>query len=182
MIQALTNKKGMTLTELLIGLLLFAIIAAITSALLLPMLRAHTAANEFAEYNTLLDNIANEVIGDLAAAAEPLDPVGWPIDISEAGDRFSIVTDGRDIAYAIDADGLLLKDVDGSEAPVLPDWFYARGHENDRSVRLTVDRAGSGGEAEETAYILTVTILFGDGESISRAYAARPLVLNQYTE
>ena len=77
------NKKGMSLMEILVGSLMFAMIAVTVSAVLAPMMMSFSRAADFAEYNTLLDNVGNRIASDLAKSS------GIPTDLGEL-DRVGI--------------------------------------------------------------------------------------------
>jgi prepilin-type N-terminal cleavage/methylation domain-containing protein len=170
MIKILKSKKGMTLTELIAGMMLFAIITAAVSAVLAPMLRTYARANDLAELNTLLDNLANHIISDLSKATA----------IGNVGTQniISITIDTDIVEYTVehagDDAGALLKRVNGSApTPVFVKDFY-----KNKSVSFLVTPESSG-----SAYTLTVRILDRDNSPIpmiSRDYAVRPLALNQY--
>ena len=66
LVKAVKNKKGLTLMELIVGILMFSIISVAISMLLAPILSSYARANDFAEYNALLDNIANQIIDDIS--------------------------------------------------------------------------------------------------------------------
>ena len=73
MIKVLLNKKGTSLMEILVGSLMFALLAVTVSTVLTPMIMAMTRANDLAEYNTLLDNVANQITSDITQAIAPLE-------------------------------------------------------------------------------------------------------------
>lgn len=168
MLKILSNKKGMTLMELIVGMMLFAIVAGTVSAILVPMLKAYTKANEIAEYNTLLDNIANQIIADLLQSTD--DPL-----LNNTKPSIMITIDNyADVLYEIDDNidsvnyGALLR----NGTPVFTKKFY-----KSNSVSFVCELESGA----DKAYKLTVTISSDkDGSSISRDYAVRPLVLNQY--
>jgi len=149
--------------ELLVGLMLLAIIATAAGSSLSPMLKIYARANDMAEWNTLLDNIANRMISDLSQATVPLDFTVNPV----TNDDITIVIDGIDVDYSISADGILL--INGN--PFLEKNYYKQ-----KSVNFSCRPEGP-----DVAYILTITISHDrGGEAISRDYAVRPLVLNSW--
>lgn len=164
MIKILKCKKGLTLTELLAGMLIFTIVALSVTAILSPSLRVYIKANELAECNTLLDNLANQIISDLSEAIVPL-------DLPDIDNELLITTDpSYDIIYTVSSDGVLLKNGN----PVLAKDFYKK-----KSVHFSCVSA----ESSEIAYTLTVIIMSDkDGEMIRREYAVKPIALNQYND
>lgn len=163
----LESKNGMTLIELIVGMVLFVIVVTAVSTILVPMLKVYARANELAEYNTLLDNAANKIIGDLTNATALLKHL-------DVENEISITIDNPDdVQYSIDSNsGVLLK----NGTPVLSKDYY-----KNKSVSFSCRPVESD---SETAYMLTVNILSdrdgGNNVMISREYAVRPLALNQY--
>jgi len=170
MMKVLKNKKGITLVELIVGLLLLSIIVAAAGSTIAPMLKVYSKANEIAEWNTLLDNIANQMVSELTEMTEAVDIDALP---GAGANNISFIAGWRTIEYTVEADGMLRKSIN-SAVPhlVLPADFYKR-----KSVSFSIRE-----EVPERAYMLTVSIAppAGEtGETISRDYAVRPLVLNQ---
>jgi prepilin-type N-terminal cleavage/methylation domain-containing protein len=64
----LKSRKGVTLVELMVALLVFAILVMAVSAVFTPMLRTYYHAVDFAETNPLLDEIANALLADINQA------------------------------------------------------------------------------------------------------------------
>jgi len=156
----LKNKKGMTLIELIVGLVVFTIILTTVSAILAPILGFYSKANELAESSTLADSIASQIIGDLSNATK----------LSNLDDDIITMTVNNpdDVEYTVDAGGVLLRN--GFE--VLTESFY-----KGKGVSFSCEDAdGAGG------YILTVAIWKEnkDDPMISRNYAVKPLALSQY--
>jgi len=108
----LTNKKGMTLTELLVGSIMLALFAIAISAILTPMVFAFMRANDFAEYNGLLDSVGNQISSDLVRATGlPNNGATPAVDITGASIAtnevvISVAGEG-DIRYTIGPDGTL---------------------------------------------------------------------------
>ena len=164
-IKTIKNKKGLSLMEILVGSLMFALIAAMVSAVLAPMMLAYSRANDFAEYNTLLDIVGNRIANDMAQSS----------DIQQL-DPLTMVVRGSVITYTVE-NGILLMSIDNDDptptsTPVFPPRFY-RGKTIDFSVDVT-----------PPGYTIEVTIGPAQGQaaigaSISREYAVRPLLLIQ---
>lgn len=161
-------KKGMTLVELIVGVMIFTVITTIASAVLAQMVRVYSQSNELAELNTLLDNVANHIVSDISNATTPLVNIGIDNEIT-------VVIDTNTITYTVAGDGTLLRSAGGAAPiPILPKTFY-----KNKSVGFVLNLSPSG---TGTAYMLTVTIHSDHNGSpiISRDYAIRPLALNQY--
>jgi len=170
--------------ELVVGMVMFTIISISISMLLAPILSSYTRANDFAEYNALLDNIANHIINDISQSTES--PVitsgagGWAQE--DHGIFLTITTQNRIIRYAVE-DNVLQRVVGFTEganpqpilSPVFSEDFYKRKHV---SFRVEAD-------TNPEVYILTVRLVENRGWGaasfeIQRDYAVRPLMLNQF--
>ena len=188
----LKSKKGFTLMELIVGILMFSIIAIVVSTALSPTLFAYMRANDFAEYNSLLDNIANQIINDLNQSTEeprfiaatggaPVPPGGWAVDNTR---RLVITTNTRTIAYTIrntqpGAGGVLQREgVNATGVAQLFDVFS-----EDFYKRKSVSFAFAQPDPTENVFILTIRLRensnLGNIFEIDREYAVRPLMLNQ---
>jgi len=196
----LKNKKGITLIELIVGIVMFGVITVAISTMLAPMLFSFMSANDFAEYNSLLDNLANQMINDLSQATEA--PVfvpstasadGWAEDETGLPDGagLTIKTRNRIVRYRVNDAGVLQRagvievfdDDDGRRVTEVV-WFevfdadiYKR---KAVSFMLTLDD-----ESDFTSYILTIRIASthdvpsaGGNFELQRDYAVRPLMLN----
>jgi len=165
----LKTKKGFTLIELIVGLVIFGIISVAVSALLAPTLFAFMRANDFAEYNILLDNIANQIISDLSQSTdEPEFTEGTELP-GTAWNRVTITTQATRVRYTV-AGGVLFREVNGEPFEVFSEEFYRR-----KLVSFKLNTF------DENAYILTVRLDHADGNfEIQREYAVRPLILNQH--
>lgn len=167
MIKIVKNKKGMTLMELIVGMLVFFIIAISVTAALPSILGAYTKSNDLAEINTIFNSLTLEMLNDLSDASY--------VAVSEP--TLTIKTNKKTVVYDIgtgDYSGLLLKD----GKPVL-DISYYKG----KTVNLKYyDENGdilSGVAAQ--AVVVRMILLSGDGEIMAtRDYASKPLGLTQY--
>jgi type II secretory pathway component PulJ len=187
------NKKGMTLMELVVGMVMFTIISITISMLLAPILSAYTRANDFAEYNALLDNIANEIINDISQSTAP------PVFTAGSGDDgfaqdndgifLRITTPSGIIRYAV-IGGVLQREglwqardeyglPVGAPIPRFDDVFA-----EDFYKRKTVSFNWEA-DTDPNVYTLTVRLTENRGWGaasfeIQRDYAVRPLMLNQF--
>jgi len=176
----LKSKKGFTLIELIVGLAIFAIISAAVSASLAPTLFAFMRANDFAEYNILLDSIANQILNDLSQSTDPPDfpdAGNWP----DGWNDITITKSTSWVRYTIDNAGanrgMLMKETGGGEIPVFPEEFYKR-----KIVAFKLNLNPISTEPDgPVAYTLTVRLENINGDFLlEREYTARPLILNQY--
>jgi type II secretory pathway pseudopilin PulG len=164
-LRILKNKKGMTLMELIVGSMMFAIIAITVTSVLSPMLRAYVRANDIAEYNTLLDSVANRIISDLSESIYP------PII---SGNNQVTIRKPHNVIYTVPASGDNAGILHRDGIPVFSGHYY-----KNKSVSFIVTQNTSAGVG--VSYTLTVTIIRdSDGFPIPRNYTVRPLALNPH--
>jgi hypothetical protein len=167
----------MTLIELVVGILMFTIISIAVSMMLAPILSSFTKANDFAEYNALLDNIANHLINDLSqSTSEPVFTEGdWAED--DHGIFLSIFTQNRIIRYAVMGGILQREGLDVNNETILRDVFS----EDFYRRKLVSFMIETDETPEMTAYFITVRLTErgNAGFEIQRRYAVRPLIMNQ---
>ncbi|MCL2719527.1 MAG: type II secretion system GspH family protein [Lachnospiraceae bacterium] len=184
----LNNNQGLTLVELMVGIMIFAVITTSAMSIFAPMLRTMLRATEIAEYNTLFDNIANIIVSDLASSTAGPVLSGADVRLNPGGTLEDFTwTNGQDllwltinfpqaVVYTADGDGVLLRNGN----PLLPQMFLNQGTAATFVCVevLTLDAANN---VTERFYRLTLTLsnIIGDG-GITRDYIVRPLVLNQY--
>ena len=184
------NSKGMTLIELLVGLFVFSIIAVSVLTVLVSSLGAYMRARDYAEVNTLMDNLSalvmdsisgmtfypEQLIIDDPAAPPPIpaDPEAPPLQDGEVFRIFSL----NYVVYSIlpandpsDMRRILWEHRTSDPAstmPVLEANFYRTISLDD--AKLDVDEAAG-------IVTLTLTITPGRGAPIIRSYTARPVGL-----
>jgi prepilin-type N-terminal cleavage/methylation domain-containing protein len=187
------GNKGVTLIELIMAMLVMAIIMIAATSVFAPMLQAYQRANNFAEANTLLDNISAIIMSDVANATEITHPITLPPIITPPTPPpplppipaltplFRIKT-SHYIDYYIDATGIIWRNIPGWSAgddipiELLPRHYYKfRGAETVFSVTATT---GLTNEDEEGTVVLTLQIASIEGWTRDRTYTARPLGLN----
>ena len=157
----LKNKKGMTLIEIVVGSLLFSMVVITVSAVLAPMMTAYMRANNIAEYNTLMDNIGNMIVSDIAQASEVT-----------PGNPLVLVIQGTEVYYTVENGILQRGDSLTDPYDVFPSGYY-RG----KAIDFNVEQTPPG-------YTVSVTVSSpggGVGASsavLTRDYAVRPLLIN----
>lgn len=175
MIKLLKNKNGMTMIELIVGMLVFSIIAISASTILVPTLRAYAKANDLAEINTLLDNLSAEVLDDISRATEvTITNTGIAPDTNT---EIKIKTNVNTVTYDATS-GLLC--MDGT--PVLHEDYYKgktvrlECYKDDKSVPL-YDLTTSDGTLPSTFYV-RMTLFSSEGNVMaSRDYAVNLFLL-----
>ena len=178
-LKARRSKGGMTLVEIIVTMALSAIVMTSVAALLPSILRIYATANDMAERNTLLNNVANIVMADISNATKPISSFD-----SEATDTELVIqTATGQITYQIQR-GILYKKV-GTEteslSPVLSEGYY-----RNMAVSLKcepLDPTSTGGnEGFEDAYTLTINVSNHKRaqSDLTREYVIAPLVLNTF--
>jgi prepilin-type N-terminal cleavage/methylation domain-containing protein len=159
MLKRLNNRKGVTLTELIAAMLVLSIIMLAVSMVFVPLFNAYVRANNFAEINTILDNISAVILSDLANAAE--------VPVFEEDEGMLTIEARPRVQYSMDGD-IIVRDVGGrGSQPIFHEGFY-----RNNSVRID-DYSDD-----------TLTLVLGElrrdgtfGEIVRRSYAVRPLGL-----
>jgi len=169
-LKALRSNSGITLMELLVAALLFAIMAATAMMVISPIMLAFSRANSLAEYNTVLDSVGNVIVSELAGARR-LDP--YEDDYDYYGDeQLSFITGtGSRVTFTVE-DGLLMRDRGNGESEVFPDGFYGG-----KTISFNVTQPYYDG-----VFVVAVTVSPSGAPGsafaeISREFVVRPLML-----
>ncbi|MEG1501167.1 MAG: prepilin-type N-terminal cleavage/methylation domain-containing protein, partial [Clostridiales bacterium] len=103
-VEIIKDKSGVTLVELIIGIVMFSILTISVSLIFAPTLDIYVQVNELAELNSLANNIANQIAADLTRAGDVrIIGDGTANEILEM-DIAGAVTD-----YKVDSNGLAAK-------------------------------------------------------------------------
>jgi len=65
----LKSKKGVTIMEVVVGSLLFGMVALTLTAAISPLMMAYRRANDLAEFNQVLDAIGNRITSEVSQAS-----------------------------------------------------------------------------------------------------------------
>jgi type II secretory pathway pseudopilin PulG len=87
MFKRLNNKKGATLTELIVGMLVLSIILLAVTSVFLPLYNAHVYANDMAEINALLNSLSAVIISDIERATGGITLTGGTLTIPVRADE-----------------------------------------------------------------------------------------------
>ena len=163
----LKSKKGLTMVELIIGMVILSIIISMATAVMAPMMQFQRQANELAEQNALLDNLANQIVHDMSKAIDKPAQSGNEITIPIG------TGGGGNITYTL-IEGIIWRQQvdDNYNVPLLPDGFY-------RNFIVTVMDINQVPDANGTAYLLTLE-LSNDRRTFTRDYAVRPIAINHF--
>ena len=159
----LKNKKGMTLVEAVAGIMVFAVIAATVTTILVSVSKAYVKSNDLAETNLLLNNLSREVLSELRSAS----------GVTVSGSKIKIRTGSKTVLYSVE-NGFLYRD----ETPVFDEKYY-----NGKTMALAyyADEQETEISPNPDEFIVRVKILSADNRvTISRDYAVKPLGLNAY--
>ena len=161
-IRQVLNNKGLTMIELLIALFVFSIIAISVITVFVSAIGAYIRARDFAEVNTLMDNISALVMDDVMSATATPSELELPPPTPRPGDQFTIFTTHY-IVYSISPDDQILM---RNGTPVLAANFY-------RSISLDAVKL----EEIDGNVTLTLTLTPGGGSPQTRSYTTRPVGL-----
>ena len=181
MMKGVFNKRGVTLTEMIVAIAVFSIMVVAVTTVFAPMMNTFRRANNLAEANTLLDNIAAIMLADLNSAVN------------------QVVLDGYG-QVALDDDYNIIKDPGVRYTPADGLWIFSSRYLNVRYVNSNEGiRRGVGGappapllEGRFFSYIsfepihfspegdviyLTLTLIHAtdNWEPLTRTYAIRPM-------
>jgi len=159
-LKELRSNSGLTLMELLVAALLFAIIAATAMMVITPIMLAYSRANSLAEYNTVLDSVGNVIVSELAGARQN------PLPVFD-GDSLTFTSGSGSVVIFDFEDGHLRR----NESPVFPAGFYGG-----KTISFDVD------DSNFPVFVIEVTVIPSDTpvsaySEISRDFAVRPLML-----
>jgi len=179
-IKQVINKKGVTLIELIVAMLVMVTIMTAVSTVFMPMFQAYQRASNLAEVNSLLDNISSLIMNDVSSATEitipdtPPVPGGGPVLTLLFGMRASFF-----IEYYIDGDGILWRGVQDEEPiRLLPLDYYKFWRTADTVTVFSVSECRLIHNAAAGTVTLELEIESLDGWSRDRTYTVRPLRLS----
>lgn len=159
------GRRGFTLAEMVVAVALMAIITAAVLALIQPTINIYNQTQRTAELSGMLDTLSLELTSALQTIDEPpvIDAGSGTVNLHNA--------DGE-LTYSL-IDGRLYQSVDGGTPYlVMPEAFY-------RGSTLGLEGVYTPAAADTPAlFVLTLT-LSTNGDSLSRSYTVKPLILNQ---
>ncbi len=172
----LNNEKGLTLIEVLVGIIIFSILIMGVSAVLVPTLNTYVKAKEMAELTTLMNSASAEVVEDLSQSRGKA-----KLDGSYAkstGSAMQISIDGI-IEYKTE-DGVLLRSFDGVNFSKVFDEKYYKGKEIEMIFGVEYDEPNpvDPTQSEKPTYSVFITIS-NSSTKLDSEFVVRPLVLNQ---
>jgi prepilin-type N-terminal cleavage/methylation domain-containing protein len=159
------NKKGLTLVEMMVAMLVFTIIVGAVSVVFAPLMHTVFRSKEMSEVNALLDKLSIDIISDLADMNTDIVIPAGGLDLAVSS--LEIRTSRVDVTYSIDAGGFLRKtDHTGVNVGIIDDSYY-----KNKTVGITVTRS-------ESTFTATLTLFDRDGNPMAaRPYTVRPLAL-----
>ena len=173
----LKSKTGLTLVELIIGMMVLSIIITMTFALVVPMMQFQRRVNLLAEQNAILDNLANQIIYDISMAM-PDEEEKIPTQNPDTGEIriFLGGQSGNEVIYTVRTDitsglNMIFRQTanKADPEPLLPGLF----HSGLDVVSVNLEQIGN------VVYELTIE-LANVNTRFERTYTVRPLGLNQH--
>ena len=153
-------RRGVTLMELIVSVMVLSIIMIAVTTVFAPMLRVIERANNFAEANAMLDSISAYIMKDVADAT----------GITAGSGAFTIRT-SYNIEYYTNEEGILCRRAPGFDKPVLhKDYYKHGGAQGDKAV-FSISAACA---ADDGLVTITLTLTAGDGWELTREYLAKP--------
>jgi len=150
------NKKGVTMMEIVVGMMLFGMVVLTISAAIAPLMMAYSRANDLAEYNQILDSIGNRIVAEMAKSSE--------IEILPDGDV--ILTVNNIVQHYTLDNGLLQLNGD----PVYQIEFY-----KGKVIAFTITEPPAG----SSNYYLNLSVRPAGAAAAGaeRSYAVKPLLM-----
>jgi hypothetical protein len=192
MVRILKCKKGMSLTEIIVGAIMLSMVGIVIASIFAPTMIAFLRVNDFAEYSSLIDNVGNQIAADLIrSASEPRNAAGDNITGGGAPvtavDMVVIPLEPESeseiaLTYSIDADGMLLRWVGEPAANPADNLVFQEAFFKGKTVSFEVSEGD-----EEFSYVVSATITStnrhaaAQGFDMTRDFVVRPLLLNQDT-
>ena len=193
MIRVIRNNKGLTLVELVIGMVVLTIILTMVVSIVMPMMQFQRRANLLAEQNSLLDNLANQIIYDISMATSiitTLETINAPAAPGISAPLLIPVSasSGSEIEYDIETfipagsnehTSLIRRSQAEITNYLLPDRF----HRGLRVQSIAIERVDevNDNEVEGIVYMLTLVLQsipregHGSPVTFQRDYFVRPL-------
>lgn len=161
LLKILKSKRGTTLMELIIGMVISVIIASYVSAILAPMLTVFNRSNDLAEVNTLFDNISEEMINDFSRATA--------ITVASDGRSVNISTGYGEVLYDR-LDGGVDNELRRNNILVFAKDYYKRKHLSVQIISVSNNI--------NAPFTLRISVANRNNEPLaSRDYAVSPLFL-----
>lgn len=165
MMRLLKDKKGTSLMELMVAMIIFAMIATSVTMILVPTLREYGRATELAQINSMVNNVGNEISSDLSQSTESAAiPTSNTIDIQIGNNQVTYTSQGTSNGKS----QLLRSYNGGSLSPLFSDAYY-----HDKGVVVSYTE-------EDKTYTIEVALYDENDELlVSRNFVVKPLILNQ---
>jgi len=162
----LKNKQGLTLIEVIVGSLLFGLVAITVFTVIAPMMQAFMISNDLAEYNMVLDSVGNKITSEIAQASE----------VTPVANGVVVTTDAGDTYYYVDGNGVLRR-TSGNIPGDNDEFVFQPGFYRGKSAVFEVI-----GDADSPLYTVNVTVSSTGGRAASsatreRAYTVRSLLI-----
>ena len=162
MFKHIKNQQGLTLVELIISMIIISVIFTSVAAVLSSTVEMYSKLNEWAEINSMLDNISGEMVTDAREANR---------DVTISDKTIMIRTKNKgDVIYNVE-NGFLYKN-----GQLVLDKLYYKGKTIDMNF---LDEDGNTIDSGSPAAFTIKITLLPNGD-FSREYSIKPLGLNKY--
>lgn len=206
MYKKLKSTKGLTLIELIVGMLMFAIIVTTVTMMMAPTMNLFSRTTDLAERNALLDNIANMIINDMETATRELQTESinnytefaaidadtymtiWAMgNAAPVGLRTAqpvISSDDNEIIIIHNLNNRVVYSINNNENVLLRDGrqVLSQDYHRNMSVSYTLERRPGEGAAYNLTLTLSSMVEGRENDTVQRVYAVKPLAIaaNQF--
>ncbi len=159
----LKSRKGLTLVELIISIVILAIIALAIAWLMVPMMNVFDRNNTLSEMNAILDDSAKELENALSRAQRA----------NVSGTRLEVVSNNQQDVYDLDQ-GILQK----NGRNLVADGYY-----RDATLQVAYLDPDTGAALDgpiTSGVVMRISAAIDGQVQMERDYAVSPMGLNQY--
>ena len=171
------DKRGISLVEIMVGMLIFSIISMTIIVIMFPTLNSINKTKDLSEMGIFADNISAEIINDIKMANS--------IEIAKvsgSGDTLTLVNQEHTIVYKV-IDGRIKRNYDAQKnedgAMIFNDLVSSKYYEN-KSVNVSYDTITKvvGTKTITLGCKIKIEVLNKEGETaITREYSVLSLVI-----
>ena len=183
------DKRGISLVEIMVGMLIFSIISMTIIVIMFPTLNSINKTKDLSEMGIFADNISAEIINDIkmANSIEIINDIKMANSIeiakvSGSGDTLTLVNQEHTIVYKV-IDGRIKRNYDAQKnedgAMIFNDLVSSKYYEN-KSVNVSYDTITKvvGTKTITLGCKIKIEVLNKEGETaITREYSVLSLVI-----
>ena len=172
------DKRGISLVEIMVGMLIFSIISITIIVIMFPTLNSINKIKDLSEMGIFADNISAEIINDIKMA----NSIEIATKVSGSGDTLTLVNQEHSIVYDT-VDEKIKRNYDGQKnedgAMIFNDLVSSKYYEN-KSVNVSYDTITKvvGTKTITLGCKIKIEVLNKEGETaITREYSVLSLVI-----